>query len=119
MLRVWLHGKHVGDLRLYSGSRWEFRFDAAYLALPERPVLGRWFEDQDLRELPYSATQSYLPAFFQNYLPEVGSWLREQLAERARRGAPRLAAPLSTLTGAPTPSRRRRPSRCSPARATT
>lgn len=104
MLRVWLHGKHVGDLRLYSGSRWEFRFDATYLALPERPVLGRWFEDQDLRELAYSATQRYLPAFFQNYLPEVGSWLRELLAEHAgvdpKRNGPLLAVLGEDLPGA-------------------
>jgi serine/threonine-protein kinase HipA len=104
MLRVWLHGTHAGDLRLHSGSRWEFRFAEGYLDLPQRPVLGRWFEDQNLRELAYAATQSYLPAFFQNYLPEVGSWLREELAARAgvdpRRNGPLLAALGDDLPGA-------------------
>jgi serine/threonine-protein kinase HipA len=104
MLRVWLHGTHVGDLRLRSGSRWEFRFDEGYLSLPRRPVLGRWFEDQNLGELSYSATQSYLPPFFQNYLPEAGSWLREQLAARAgvdpKRNGPLLAALGEDLPGA-------------------
>lgn len=104
MLRAWLHGTHVGDLRLYSGSRWEFRFDEGYVARPRRPVLGRWFEDQNMRELSYSATQSYLPPFFQNYLPEAGSWLREQLASRAgidpSRNGPLLAALGEDLPGA-------------------
>jgi serine/threonine-protein kinase HipA len=104
MLRVWLRGALVGDLRLHVGSRWEFRFDEGYLDLPERPVLGRWFEDQDLRRLAYDATQSYLPAFFQNYLPEVGSWLREQLASRAgvdpKRNGPLLAVLGEDLPGA-------------------
>ena len=104
MLRVWLHGTHTGDLRLHAGSRWEFRFAEGYLDLPNRPVLGRWFEDQNLPELRYTATQSYLPAFFQNYLPEMGSWLREELAARAgvdpRRNGPLLAALGDDLPGA-------------------
>lgn len=104
MLRVWLHGTHTGDLRLHAGSRWEFRFAEGYLDMPDRPVLGRYFEDQNLRELGYDATQSYLPAFFQNYLPEVGSWLREELAARAgvdpRRNGPLLAALGDDLPGA-------------------
>lgn len=104
MLRVFLHGFHTGDLRLSAGSRWSFRFSESYVATPARPVLGRWFEDQNLATLDYAETQSYLPNFFQNYLPEVGSWLREELATRAgvdpRRDGPLLAALGEDLPGA-------------------
>ena len=31
MLRVWLHGVHVGDLRVHKGGRWAFRFDPTYV----------------------------------------------------------------------------------------
>lgn len=103
-LGAWLHGVRVGDLHLRHGSRWEFHFSTEYLAMPSRPVLGRWFEDQDMPRLTYAATQSYLPAFFQNYLPEVGSWLREQLAARAgvdpKRNGPLLAVLGEDLPGA-------------------
>jgi serine/threonine-protein kinase HipA len=104
MLRAWLHGVHVGDLRVRAGGRWDFRFDPTYLLRAERPVLGRWFEDQNLSSLTYGATQGYLPAFFQNYLPEVGSSLRELLAHRAgvdpKRNGPLLAVLGEDLPGA-------------------
>lgn len=104
MLRIWLHGVYTGDLRVRAGGRWDFRFDPSYILRPERPVLGRWFEDQDLPSLTYSATQGYLPAFFLNYLPEVGSSLRELLAQRAgvdpKRNGPLLAALGEDLPGA-------------------
>lgn len=98
MLRVWLHGTHAGDLRLRPGGQWVFRFSEAYLAMPRRPVLGRWFEDQDMAALEDKAPLGRLPAFFQNYLPEDGSALRELLARRAG-VAPRLHAPLLAVLG--------------------
>lgn len=85
MLRVYLHGGHAGDLRLHAGSRWSFRFAEAHLASPNRPVLGRWFEDKNLAELEYTETQSYLPPFFQNDLPEVGSAGCARSSQDARR----------------------------------
>lgn len=81
-LRVFLHGLHVGDLQRASGD-WAFAFEPRYLALPTRPVLGRWFEDQDLATLRYRAPQGRLPPFFDNYLPELESPLREVLSRRA------------------------------------
>ncbi len=98
MLRVWLRGTHVGDLRLHDGGRWVFRFTSSYVRLPQRPVLGRWFEDKDLAALDYTAPLGRLPAFFQNYLPEEGSALRELLARKAQ-VEPRLHGPLLAALG--------------------
>lgn len=103
-LRVSLGDLRVGDLSSgYSGA-WEFRFDDAYASMRERPVLGRWFEDQDLGALRYRAPQGWLPAFFENYLPEPGSALRALLARSAgvepTRQGPLLAALGRDLPGA-------------------
>jgi serine/threonine-protein kinase HipA len=78
-----LHGVRVGALRLDPGGRSTFRFDEAYLTHPERPVLGRWYEERLLPEFVEKSTHTTLPPFFQNYLPEEGSLLRELLARRA------------------------------------
>jgi serine/threonine-protein kinase HipA len=60
-----------------------FRFDERYLEMPERPVLGSWFEDHIGPSLELREHGASLPSFFQNYLPERHSVLRELLAERA------------------------------------
>ncbi len=42
-LRILLGDLLVGRLERQEHGRTVFRFDEAYLKLPERPVLGRWF----------------------------------------------------------------------------
>lgn len=78
---------HLGDAPVGAITRREgrtsFAFDDAYLSMPERPVLGRWFEDQLLEGFEYGEPGSRLPPFFQNYLPEQGSALRAMLARHA------------------------------------
>jgi serine/threonine-protein kinase HipA len=82
-LRVMLGTVPVGALSLRHGNLSSFRFDEAYITLPDRPVLGRWFEDQISPGFTYQSPQSRLPPFFQNYLPEEGSALRQLVARRA------------------------------------
>jgi serine/threonine-protein kinase HipA len=82
-LQVLLHGVRAGTLALEHGDRSSFQFDAGYLERADRPVLGRWFEDRLSANLDYKKTRGELPPFFQNYLPEQGSALRELLARRA------------------------------------
>lgn len=80
--RVRLHGLTVGSLEL-TGDLTVFRLDPAYLEMADRPTLGRWFEDRLSPALVVKGPHSQLPTFFQNYLPEPGSALRELLARRA------------------------------------
>ncbi len=80
--RVLLHEQSVGHLE-YRGSRTTFRFSEEYLALPERPVLGRWFEDHLTLGVVTRASHGALPPFFENALPEPNSPLRALLADRA------------------------------------
>ncbi|MBX3200548.1 MAG: HipA domain-containing protein [Labilithrix sp.] len=80
--RVWLHDALVGHLELF-GDLTAFRFTAEYLDMAERPVLGRWFEDRLGIEVVTKRSQSALPPFFQNVLPEPGGALRTLLARRA------------------------------------
>jgi serine/threonine-protein kinase HipA len=82
-LHVLLHGVRAGGLTLQHGDLSTFLFDANYLALAERPVLGRWFEDRLNANVDYKRSRCELPPFFQNYLPETHSALRELLARRA------------------------------------
>lgn len=81
-LDVRLHDTVVGTLTLHH-SNTTFRFEPSYLAMADRPVLGRWFEDHLDENWEYSHPQSRLPPFFQNYLPEEGSALRILIARRA------------------------------------
>jgi serine/threonine-protein kinase HipA len=84
-MRAWvrLHGMDVGHLE-QQGELTTFRFTPSYLDLPERPVLGRWFEDRIGLDVIAKRSQGQLPPFFQNVLPEVNSALRTLLAQRAR-----------------------------------
>jgi len=82
-LDVSLGPVHVGTLALEYGDRSAFRFAASYLEAAERPTLGRFFEDHLQPDWEYSRPQSRLPSFFQNYLPEEFSALRELIARRA------------------------------------
>jgi serine/threonine-protein kinase HipA len=77
-LRVLLGERDVGVIRSQRDGRTEFVFSSDYLTAGERPVLGQYFEDH-LDTIHRSQTQ--LPAFFSNLLPEGG--LRELLARRA------------------------------------
>jgi serine/threonine-protein kinase HipA len=68
-----------------AGDVVAFRFDEAYLALSERPVLGLAFEDRVLSaEQPFTGSFSTpLPTFFRNALPEGA--LRRVVEARLRR----------------------------------
>lgn len=77
-LRVLLGALEVGVLRGKRDGRIEFTFTSDYLAADRRPVLGQYFEDH-LEEVHRS--QTHLPPFFSNLLPEGG--LRELIARRA------------------------------------
>lgn len=63
---VLLHGQHVGSLQ-QTGEHTTFVFDQDYWERPDRPVLGRWFEDHP-RKRPH-ATRA-VPPWFSNLLPE-------------------------------------------------
>jgi serine/threonine-protein kinase HipA len=77
-LRVLLGERDVGVIRTQRDGRTEFVFSSDYLTAGERPVLGQYFEDH-LDTVHRSQTQ--LPPFFSNLLPEGG--LRDLLARRA------------------------------------
>ena len=77
-LRVLLGARDVCVIRSQRDGRIEFVFTSDYLSAGDRPVLGQYFEDH-LDEVHRSQTQ--LPAFFSNLLPEGG--LRELIARRA------------------------------------
>lgn len=77
-LRVLLGAHDVGVIRSQRDGHTEFTFSSDYLTASERPVLGQYFEDH-LDEVHHS--QTHLPAFFSNLLPEGG--LRELIARRA------------------------------------
>jgi serine/threonine-protein kinase HipA len=104
ILRILLGDVLVGHLERQEHGRTVFRFDEAYLKLPERPVLGRWFEDNLGPAFEYTERGSRIPPFFQNYLPEEHSALRGLLARRAgvklHHELPLLAALGSDLPGA-------------------
>jgi serine/threonine-protein kinase HipA len=102
-LLVSVHGVTVGYMDREGGLT-TFRFAPRYLDLPERPVLGRWYEDRLGAEFVEKSPQRPLPSFFENYLPEHGSALRELLARRAgvsqNQEFPLLAALGADLPGA-------------------
>jgi serine/threonine-protein kinase HipA len=77
-LRVLLGDRDVGVIRSQRDGRTEFAFSPEYLHSADRPVLGQYFEDH-LDEVHRS--QTHLPPFFSNLLPEGG--LRELVARRA------------------------------------
>ncbi|MGK4008728.1 type II toxin-antitoxin system HipA family toxin [Sorangium sp. So ce1036] len=104
LLRVLLREVPVGVLERYRDGRIAFRLDEGYMALPDRPVLGRWFEDHLVPPLEYTGQSGRLPPFFQNYLPEEESALRALLARKAgvkeQQELPLLAALGGDLPGA-------------------
>lgn len=81
-LRVALGPHVVGWIEGTPGRVTRFQFDSHYLRLPQRPVLGRWYEDHLAADFAETSPAG-LPPFFQNYLPEPGSALRALLAARA------------------------------------
>jgi serine/threonine-protein kinase HipA len=70
--RVFLGDVLVGHIDLDSEThRADFYFDAVYLATPDRPVLGRYFEDRELSpHEPIRSSSAPLHEFFLNALPE-------------------------------------------------
>lgn len=91
-LRVLLGAVEVGVIRSERDGRIDFSFTPQYLAADRRPVLGQYFEDH-LDELHRS--QTHLPPFFSNLLPEGG--LRELVARRANIHRDREPALLAVL----------------------
>ena len=71
---VLLHGERVGSLQR-RGRFTKFAFDRDYWDRPDRPVLGRWFEDHP-RRTPHATNR--VPPWFSNLLPE--GRLRELIA---------------------------------------
>jgi serine/threonine-protein kinase HipA len=103
-LRVTLHATTVGFLDLAYGNTTTFRFAPSYLTMADRPVLGRWYEERLSLEFVEKGLQNTLPPFFQNWLPEPNSTLREILARKAdvpsHRELPLLAVLGEDLSGA-------------------
>lgn len=77
---VHLHGHRVGRLRETEQGHVEFLIDPDYTAMPDRPVLGQWFEDHPRGE-QRGERAGDLPPFFANMIPEgdLGLLLRERL----------------------------------------
>lgn len=69
----------VGELVEDELGAITFRIDRAYEAMPDRPVLGQWFEDHP-RVVHRGERPGRLPAYFWNLIPEGD--LRLLLAER-------------------------------------
>lgn len=80
---VYVHDTRVGTLALEFGSRTTFRFEEAYLDMPQRPVLGRWFEEHLSLEATLVGTQSRVPKWFGHVLPDPTSHVRSLLAAHA------------------------------------
>jgi serine/threonine-protein kinase HipA len=82
VLNVRLHGQLIGTLTRLPGDRVLFAFTENYIAEQNRPTLSLSFKDalggliSDVRP-----TQTRLPAFFANLLPEGA--MRDYLASRA------------------------------------
>jgi serine/threonine-protein kinase HipA len=83
LLRVLVGTTHVGELVLEHGDRTQFRFDRSYLELPNRPVLGRWFEDRLGSDFVDTGVHSKVPNFFRHVLPDPTSVLRRLLSQKA------------------------------------
>jgi len=76
---VFLGAIRVGTLQEGDDGLIELRVDAAYLSMPQRPVLGQWFEDRPGRP-QRGERPGLLPPFFANFIPEGD--LRLLLEER-------------------------------------
>lgn len=82
-LEVLVGATLVGELVLEHGDRTRFRFSPTYLELPDRPVLGRWFEDRLDVNFVDTAAHSKVPNFFRHALPDPTSVLRRLLSQKA------------------------------------
>ena len=81
LLEVSLGNHTVGKLVLITGDRAFFAFDAGYLNNLDRPLLSQSFFTRSGDLIPETkTTQTKLPPFFSNLLPE--GHLRRYLAER-------------------------------------
>jgi serine/threonine-protein kinase HipA len=83
VLDVRLHGESIGTLTRLPGDRNLFAFNQSYIENPERPTLSLSFKDAFGELITDSKlTQTRLPPFFANLLPEGA--MRDYLAKRAR-----------------------------------
>ncbi len=81
-LRVGLGSRTVGALEYFEESEeYRFSFDEGWLRDPDRPVLGRIFEDRRPRPMEYVGP----PCWFSHLLPQA-------------QGRPRLARPQDPVT---------------------
>lgn len=73
-LGVELHGVPIGELA-DEGERVTFRLFRSYWSMPDRPVLGQWYEDAGPAEVHVGPGE--VPAFFANLEPEgaLAHWL--------------------------------------------
>lgn len=79
---VHLGADRVGTLEPNETGGAAFRFDPAYLGRPDRPLLGRHFEELELAaDRDFFSPGGQLHAFFRNALPEgaLRKWVQEQL----------------------------------------
>ncbi len=82
VLDVRLHGQPIGTLTRLPGDGVLFAFTEGYIADQGRPTLSLSFKDAFARLIAdVRPTQTRLPAFFANLLPE--GTMRDYLAERA------------------------------------
>lgn len=65
-LEVLLGAVRVGALEQFEDERYIFTFDPEWLADPERPVLGQYFEDQRPRDIEFWGP----PCWFAHLLPQ-------------------------------------------------
>jgi serine/threonine-protein kinase HipA len=83
VLDVRLHDRSIGTLTRLPGDKVLFAFDGDYIADARRPTLSLSFKDTFGGLIPDVApTQTRLPPFFSNLLPEGA--MRDYLATRAR-----------------------------------
>lgn len=81
-LQVFLYNRPIGILTHIYGDKISFAFEPDYIENPDRPILSLSYKDmQGNLILDTSITQTRLPPFFSNLLPEGP--LRDYLAQRA------------------------------------
>ena len=82
-LRVYLHGRFIGEVERFDDGRISFDFDDAYRLDPDRPTLSQAFltDEGGVTSLERLASSGFVPSFFSNLLPE--GQLRTYLARTA------------------------------------
>lgn len=79
-LSVEMYGKRIGIVNRLHSSKTVFSFTEEYVADPNRPTMSLSFKGENGSIIPPKLTQSRLPTFFANLLPE--GHLRNYLADK-------------------------------------